>query len=285
MNDPEGRKGCTMEPAGSGWNALRSMAEGIAAASATGRKGPIIISAFGPASIAADLASSIADSSMDEPIYALETRTLPTWAGPDNDVIVFRSSPRDDSIIGFARDRGCGVHIIDSQEDAAESTVRLFKLLDSLGRGEPLRQLLEASDSLGGFAPEGIEEMRSRFAGKAVAVYATSELKASCRYWRMLLPGCTGMPSFYSEIPEFDHNELVGWFDPNTHNADIYPVILGAPSGSELLDFIEDNLVDILRGEGRDTESIIIDGSSTAEKNLRAFTIIDAIAGGALRCR
>jgi len=268
------------------WKALRPLAGRVTSAAAMeGRKGPVIVSAFGTASIAADLASSIADSCMDEPIYALETRILPAWAGEDNDVIVFRSSPRDDSIIAFARDRGCGVHVIEDEGSVAESVVSLFCVLESIGRGEPLRQLLEASDAVAGFEPEGIGEMRSRMEGMSVSVYGTSELKAACRYWRMLLPGLTGLPSFYSEIPEFDHNELVGWFDPNDHNGKLYPVILRAPSGSELLDFIEGNLVGILREEGRAVEDIQIGGSTAAERNLRAFMIIDGLAGGGLRWR
>jgi len=268
------------------WEALRSRAGRVPPAEAMeGRKGPVVVSAFGAASIAADLASSIADSSMGEPIYALETRILPAWAGEDNDVIVFRSSKRDDSIIAFARDRGCGVHVIDSADSVADSIVSLFTTLAAIGRGEPLRQLLEASDAVAGFEPEGIDGMRSRMEGMSVSVYGTSELKAACRYWRMLLPGITGLPSFYSEIPEFDHNELVGWFDPNEHNQRLYPVILRALSGSELLDFIEGNLVAILREEGRAVEDIQIGGSTAAERNLRAFMIIDRLAGGGLRWR
>jgi len=266
------------------WETLRSRAGRVQSAGAMeGRKGPVVVSAFGVASIAADLASSIADSSMGEPIYALETRTLPAWAGADNDVIVFRSSTRDDSIIAFAKDRGCGVHVIEAPDSVADSIVALFTTLARIGRGEPLRQLLEASDAVAGFEPEGIAGMRSRMEGMSVSVYGTSELKAACRYWRMLLPGITGLPSFYSEIPEFDHNELVGWFDPNEHNGKLYPVILRSPSGSELLDFIEGNLVGILREEGRAVEDIQIGGSTAAERNLRAFMIIDGLAGGGLR--
>ena len=52
--------------------------------------------------------------------------------------------------------------------------------------------------------------------------------------------------AFYGELPEFDHNELVGWFDRNPHAPELRVVVLKGRTGSDLLDFIVDNIMAIL---------------------------------------
>ena len=103
-------------------------------------------------------------------------------------------------------------------------------------------------------------ELASGISGNVPAVYGTTDLRAAFRRWKMAINEDTAGRAFYGELPEFDHNELVGWFDRNPHAPELRVVVLKGRTGSDLLDFIVDNMVDILRCEGRPVLTVEMDG-------------------------
>lgn len=109
-------------------------------------------------------------------------------------------------------------------------------------------------------------ELASEISGKVPAVYGTTDLRAAFRRWKMAVNEDTGGRAFYGELPEFDHNELVGWFDRNPHAPELRVVVLKGHTGSDLLDFIVDNMVDILRCEGRPVLTVEMDGDDPLDK-------------------
>lgn len=109
-------------------------------------------------------------------------------------------------------------------------------------------------------------ELASEISGNIPAVYGTTDLRAAFRRWKMAVNEDTGGRAFYGELPEFDHNELVGWFDRNPHAPELRVVVLKGHTGSDLLDFIVDNMVDILRCEGRPVLTVEMDGDDPLDK-------------------
>lgn len=109
-------------------------------------------------------------------------------------------------------------------------------------------------------------ELAFGISGNIPAVYGTTDLRAAFRRWKMAVNEDTGGRAFYGELPEFDHNELVGWFDRNPHAPELRVVVLKGHTGSDLLDFIVDNMVDILRCEGRSVLTVEMDGDDPLDK-------------------
>lgn len=87
--------------------------------------------------------------------------------------------------------------------------------------------------------------------GKVVSIYAVSDVLSVAMCERILLGMTPGMISFFGELPEFDHNELVGWSDPNEHASELTMLVMRGSRGDGLVQTIVDCMLEVLDENGR----------------------------------
>ena len=87
-----------------------------------------------------------------------------------------------------------------------------------------------------------------------------------------------GIPSFCGELPEFNHNEIVGWANHNQEDDDLRIVMLRGKYKRQVLSDIIDKTVEVLEENGRHVIDIKILGNDAIEKNMRAILLADYIS-------
>ncbi len=277
--------------------------------------GRVCMFAFGISSTAPEMLSSYADECLPVPLPLVMDRRVPGWVGSDVDAILISCSGDEPELMEVyheVRRRGCRIHCVTSGGglmDAAvcdgvdlvripegltrsgstgailgsiASILRSAGVCDIVGRlGSECPDLVRYRDSLS--SSDTVSLIASALTGKVPAVYGTADVRAVTRRWKMAMNESVGTLAFFGELPEFDHNELVGWFDPNPHAPELAIVVLRGDTRSDLLNFITGSMVEILREEGRPVTTVELEGD-VITRNLRgivlADTVAEAMAGG-----
>jgi len=99
--------------------------------------------------------------------------------------------------------------------------------------------------------------------GKIPAIYSIVDSIGAAKRWKLSFDEDTDAPAFYGEIPEFDHNEIVGWADPNIHARNLEMVILKMNSGIPEFEYTLKSMMEVL--EEYDREITCVD---FPEKNM-----------------
>ena len=143
--------------------------------------------------------------------------------------------------------------------------------------------------ALEGFGDECIgraEPLAGLLRDWVVAVYSTSDIHACSRRWKMSLAGHASCLAFSGELPEFDHNELVGWSDPNEHAPGLAMVVLRGTGRPGLVPVIVECMLEVLDENGRDVVEVDVGTGSSALRNIRGIMLGDSLSylmGGAQR--
>ena len=114
--------------------------------------------------------------------------------------------------------------------------------------------------------------------GKNVSIYGTSDFRPSFRRWKMSLNDDLNILSFYGELPEFNHNEIVGWSNHYQNDSNLSMVILRGANNDEVLKKIVEKIIEVLEENGRHVIDIPIPGSVSIERNLCAVLLGDYIS-------
>ena len=86
------------------------------------------------------------------------------------------------------------------------------------------------------------------------------------------------------ELPEFDHNELVGWSDPNVHAPELMMLVLKGARSDGLVQTIVDCMLEVLDENGRKVTVVDLGSGSSFARCIRGMMLADAVAkrvGGA----
>ena len=276
------------------------------------RTDKVCIFAFGYSSTAPDIVSAYADQASTVPVPVISDSRLPAWVDDMTAVIIVSYGGDEPELLQVyedAADRGCTVYCLTSGGRLGEvaddvvplplgMTARsatgyelgiLCSMIQSMG-------ICDARDHLRSVCPEMIayrdslddmelvEELADDISGNVPAIYGTSDFRAAFKRWKMAVneDGCS--LAFYGDLPEFDHNELVGWFDRNPHAPELRVIVLRGRTKSDLLNFIVKNMVEILREEGRQVMTVDFDGDSAMLKSACGVMLGDTVAN-ALRRR
>lgn len=267
--------------------------------------------AFGQSCVSAELVSCHADHHSSVPIPVYSDSRVPGWVGEGTVVIIIsytgeetevrtiidEMSSRgcrlfcitsDESLARFCEGCCCDVFMLPSGMDPEEATYCeipiLCNIVQSAGFSDASDRLHGLLDELERFeesisGSQVVSDIKAHLEGSIPAVYGTSDVRAACLRWKVNLDS-RGVVAFHGELPEFDHNELVGWFDPNLHAPELRIIVLNGPTTSGLLDFIVGSMVDILENEGRPV--MYIDLGEKADplyKNLRGMILADVAVG------
>ena len=261
-------------------------------------------------SIAGDVVSSYADDHSAVPLMNITSDIIPGWIDRDTDVILVSYSGNNDminSIYEEVKGRNCRVYCIANGgslfNKCKENGDRFYYipkgltsrtslgfeigLLSSLvqkmgicdaenGLKQTIPVIKEYRDSL--FDDKRINDLKYKLHDNTIAIYGSPDLRASFKRWKMSLNDDMGIPSFYGELPEFNHNEIVGWANHNQDDSDLKIVMLRGRYKNEVLNKITDKTIEVLEENGRHVIDIIIPGDDPMEKNMRAIILADYIS-------
>ena len=266
----------------------------------------VCIFAFGYSSTAADIVSAYADQESDVQVPVISDCRVPAWVDESVDVIIISydgDEPELLSVYDEVSDRGCRIYCMTSGGELGEKATNVIPLpLDMTARSatgyelgvlcsmlqkmgicnardhllsiiEPMKAYRDGLDD-----DASLEEIAEDISGNVPAIYGTSEFRAAFKRWKMAINQDGGSLSFYGDLPEFDHNEMVGWFDSNPHAPDLRIVVLKGRTESSLLNFIVKSMVEILREEGRRVTTVEFDGDSSMLKASCAVMLGDYVA-------
>ena len=193
------------------------------------------------------------------------------------DVICISSEGR---MVSSCRDAGCDVFLIPSDVDEAEAPWFVLGLLSAIVQASGLfdaSDMLDAALASSEVSRDALERqvgpMADALSDGVVAAYSTSDIRASARYWRQTVGSARSDISFFGELPEFDHNELVGWSDPNIHAPELRLLVIRGEVQSRLVTEILRCMLEVLDENGRHAVVADLGSGDSMTKNIRAMIL------------
>ena len=265
---------------------------------------------IGESSIAGDVIVSYSDDYSTVPIVNISSNIVPRWVDSNTDVIIVSYSG-DNSVINAIYDEVkkrksiiyCIVNKGILKRKCEENGDKLFlipegltsrssvgfelgvlaSLIEKMGvcnSATCLRSVIptikEYRDSI--FTDTRIYDLKYKLHDNTIAVYGSPDFQASFKRWKMSLNDDIGTPSFCGELPEFNHNEIVGWANHNQDDSDLKIVMLRGKYKNDVVTKITDKTVEVLEENGRHVIDIIIPGDNPIEKNMRAILLADYLS-------
>ena len=270
----------------------------------------ICIYGIGESSIAGDIISAYADDYSGIYVPSISSEIVPGRIDSDTDVIIISYSGSNslvNDVYDKVKGRGSRIYCIVCNGELGEkceadgnrllrlpegftsrsslgyelgllaSLIEKMGVCDARSRLESIMpSVKEYRDSV--FTDERIEDLKFKLHDNTVAIYGSPDFRASFKRWRMSLNDDMGSPAFCGELPEFNHNEIVGWANHNQNNDDLRIVMLRGKYKNEVLTQIIDKTIEVLEENGRHVIDLKILGSEPMEKNLRAIILGDYIS-------
>ncbi len=255
-------------------------------------------------SIAAEFITDIANSHSSVPVPTIHGGVVPGWVRGGTDIVLTSfDGDCEDVLRAYTHASGTGarVHCLTTEGTLAEMCVRDGNHLigipsgldEAQGFGFAIGALAGLVTDLGivdarHLVDDGIrrcmdsqipeEELRrvaEDIAGNTSAVYSTSDIRACAMWWRHRMYRF-GL-SFWSELPEYDHNELVGWSDLNVHAPELRMTVLKGSACQGLVSRIVDSMVKVLEVNGRAVSVLDLGDGDTVLRNLRGFMFAERV--------
>ena len=270
----------------------------------------ICIFGIGHSSIVGDIISAYADYFSDIPVVSMSDGIISGWVGKDTDVIIVSYTGNNTMVNDMyesLKDRsrtitcvtGGGPLLKKCQHDGNMSIILpkgltsrtalgfeigiLASIVQKMGvkdicnhLNDIIPSMKEYRDSL--FSDPRVEDLIKKLEGNAVAFYGSPDLRASYRRWKMSYNADTGSPAFCGELPEFNHNEIVGWGNHNQKDDDLRIVFLRGKYKNEVFTKITDKTLEVMEEYQRHVMDINILGDEPLEKNIRTILLADYVS-------
>lgn len=261
----------------------------------------ICVFGVGQCSVAGDFVSDLADTHLSFPIFMVSDTRVPGWVGKGTLSVILSATGVDEEMIDVLdalRSSGSDIFCITADGPIAHRSVGQCISIPSeaVGFGRsgfcigavvslvsaatgcdlktPTRNLVKRVERFVGELSENyVRSLAERLSGHVDAFYSTSDIHACSKWWKHVFDLNLRSLSFFGELPEFDHNELVGWSDPNSHAKELLMVVLKGSGESKLVDDIVNCMAEVLNENGRDVVTIDLGGSTPAESNLRGIVL------------
>ena len=274
--------------------------------------GRVCMFGVGNSAMAGDIMQAYLDENSEYSVPMISDDRIPGWIGENDHTILISYSGESREILSCykaLKERGCIMHCIVGGGTLRENAVRdgvdirvlpqgvpsraalgytlgyLADLIQALGISDIADYLLNHIDYFKEYianvlGSEKIEDIAHSMVGKIPAIYTTTDMLPIAKRWRADLYQNCGMIAFYGEMPEFDHNEIVGWADPNIHVSELEMFILRSNDEPEIIKIIVDAMTETLNAFERETHTISITPSESIIRN-----ICGCLAGDILSAR
>ena len=262
----------------------------------------LVICGMGGSAISGDILADYSFELSEVPIIVVRGVQLPSWASEGTLAVVTSYSGNTKETLELysqALDQGCHIVGISSggqlEEMCREDGVLHVKvpegiqprcalgfllgylgnLMESLGlspcRSEiqkVLPALRRKRDILVADSEENpARALAQRLMDKIPVIYAYPYMTSSALRWKNQFNENSKMIAFHGTIPEFNHNEIVGWIEGGSEKPCV-PVFLYDKDAPELLRHMMDASLEAMRESGHEVEVVEIEGDSILEKNL-----------------
>ena len=147
----------------------------------------------------------------------------------------------------------------------------LDEILDSLKPVKEYRDELIKSDD------NEARTIAEHIYGKVPAVYSFFSMRSVAYRWKSQFNENSKMLSFYGTMPEFNHNELVGWTNDSMIK-DYTPVVLFDEGVSKMLRAMAETPISMIQEKGISVYVHHIEGSNALEKMLKAVLTGDFVS-------
>jgi len=205
--------------------------------SAEAKKGQIIISGMGGSGIGGQILSSIADLEGFAKISYWNNYNLPNWADENCSVICVSYSGNTAETLSAAEDAlklGCDLEVITTGgklknlaeqndlhitevETGHQPRAALPLLLKALICRIGLPNLEEQINEVGklSLSIDHAKDIASQLKGTIPCIYSSNLMNPVAYRWRCQIEENAKQLAFNHQIPEMNHNEIVGWTLPN----------------------------------------------------------------------
>lgn len=258
--------------------------------------------------VAVDVISDAANESASVYVPHICDNRVPGWVVPGVRAVLVSYDGDDETMLRILNDlssRGCEVVCVSSEgritascRDAggvvlpipsdvgeAEAPWFVMGLLSAMVQSSGLfdaslmlRDALRSAEASRDDLEGQVADVANELSGGVVAAYSTSDIRASSRYWRRIVGSARSDISFFGELPEFDHNELVGWSDPNVHAPELRLLVIRGEVKSRLVTEILRCMLEVLEENGRHAIVADLGSGDSMTKNIRAMVLAWMVA-------
>jgi len=201
------------------------------------RKGQIIISGMGGSGIGGQILSSISDLEGLTKISYWNNYNLPKWADENCSVICVSYSGNTAETLSAAKDAlklGCNLEVITTGGKLKELAEQNNSHISEIEKGHQPRAALplllkalicriglpnleEQINEVGGLSLpiEKARKIASQLKGSIPCIYSSDLMNPVAYRWRCQIEENAKQLAFNHQIPEMNHNEIVGWTLPN----------------------------------------------------------------------
>ncbi|MCL1905303.1 MAG: SIS domain-containing protein, partial [Methanomassiliicoccaceae archaeon] len=276
------------------------------------KRSKVCICGMGASAMAGEIMSDFADESSGVPITVVRSAELPKWVDKDTAAIVMSyagDTPETLALYDQALSRGCDIICITSGGELKERavsegsalievppglltrsalgymlgcTASVFEEMGVCGSRTELNKLLpslkEYRNSLTDDAADNeAMAIAKTISGKIPVIYSLVNMRAAAIRWKMQINENSRMMAFCGTIPEFNHNEIMGWTEDKV-SGEFIPIIIYDSDSAEVLKLMTDTLCRVLKSNGIDPLIFKVKGSNDLEKNLISIILGDLVS-------
>ncbi|MEX0993572.1 MAG: bifunctional phosphoglucose/phosphomannose isomerase [Solirubrobacterales bacterium] len=210
---------------------------------------PLLVCGMGGSAIGSDLAVDLLNDTLTRPLHTIRGYELPSWATPDSVVVCASySGDTEEALACFeaAEALGAARVAVTAGGRLAELArtqdvpviplpgvlpaprlavgymlVAVLEVAAHAGVAPGMRAEIDAASAhlealAGEWGPDAdpdslAKRVARRVHGSCVCVYGAAPTASVARRWKTQINENAKVPSFYAELPEADHNEIVGW--------------------------------------------------------------------------
>ena len=265
---------------------------------------------IGPSAIAGDIITAYTDEYSEIPVVNICNGILPGWVDEDTDVILVSYTGKNkiiNKLYDSLKNKNHCLTCITSGGNLAEKCRmdgdRLIQIPDGLtsrtALGMEIGVLSSIIQKMGAcdirdrlidripvvkeyrgslFDDLRIDTLIPKLKGNTIAFYGAPVFRPSFKRWKMAFNEDLGSLAFCGELPEYNHNEIVGWANHNQKDDDLKIVFLRAAHRKDVLAKIIDKTIEVLEESGRHVMDLQILGDEPLEGNLRAILLGDFVS-------
>jgi glucose/mannose-6-phosphate isomerase len=276
------------------------------------KRSKVCICGVGASAMAGEIMSDFADASSDIPISVVKGMELPRWVDKDTAVIAMSyggNTPETLALYDRALSRGCDIICITSNGGLMERalangnplirmpaglsprgalgymlghTASLFEEMGICASRTELNSLLPSLRSFRNSITEDEDNNEALIIARAIfgkipVIYSLMNMRAAAIRWKMQINENSRMIAFNGTIPEFNHNEIIGWTEDHASD-EFIPIILGDNDSTDVLKYMTETLSGVLKSSGVRPYEFKVKGSSDLEKNLMSIILGDFVS-------